>query len=534
MLANLRSLPYPVIAIGYVAGYVALDWVSYVQPLSPAGITPWGPASGLSIAVVLLLGLRYIPCIAASVIVADGVVRGFPLPIGLEIAAAAAVAAWHGGICAVLGRRFLRFDPRLETKRDLFLLLAAAFVGSVMLALCYAGLVVYGKLLASTDFWAAMTRYWVGDLIGITIMTPFLLVHLTRPRLSRPKAEMIVPLVLLGAALWLVFGYSDASRFQLFYLLFVPVVWTAARFGLVEVTWILVVTQIGLIFLIQFSDRGGDNLTAYQALMVVLSSTGLVTGSLVFEHQRVETQLRMLQDALARRARLSSTGEFAAALAHEINQPLTAIGNYVNLVKDAIAVEPPDRARATEAAGKAVDQVKRAAEVVRRLRDFIRLGHSGIKATRVAQLVEEAAALCRPDCDRHHVLLTLQIDRTVPDVLCDALQVQQVIVNLLRNSVEAIADARRHDGRITLQAARQEGDRVLFRVRDNGPGFDESLLGRQIVPFKTTKAQGLGLGLSLSRSIVETHGGRLALGGDAAGAEVAFTLPASRNTREAA
>ena len=203
-------------------------------------------------------------------------------------------------------------------------------------------------------------------------------------------------------------------------------------------------------------------------------------------------------------------------------------------MKDAIHLDPPDHPRAAEAAGKAADQVKRAAEVVRKLRDFIHQGRSGIKPNHVPQLIEEAVALCRPDCDRQRVTLSVQVDRAVPPVVCDALQVQQVIVNLLRNSIEAIADARKRDGKIVVQVMRQGTDSILFRVTDNGPGFDETLLGKQIVPFTTTKALGLGLGLSLSRSIVESHGGRLTLGGDSGGAEVTFTLPTDRNAREAA
>ena len=122
--------------------------------------------------------------------------------------------------------------------------------------------------------------------------------------------------------------------------------------------------------------------------------------------------------------------------------------------------------------------------------------------------MEDAASLCRPEYDRHGVKLGIQFDRDLPNVLCDSLQVQQVIVNLLRNSLEFITDAGRRDGRVTIEAEREGDKQVLLRVRDNGPGFDRSLLGKQITPFTTTKPEGMGLGLSLSRSIIESHGGR--------------------------
>jgi two-component system sensor kinase FixL len=533
VLAQLESRPYIVIALGYIASYVALDWLSYVEPFSPAGITPWSPSTGLSVAIILLLGYRFIPCLVLSVGAADSLVRGLPLPTGVEILTGVVIAGGYGGMCAALLGP-LRFDPKLESKRDLFLLLAAAVVASAVVASCYVALIIAAGMIDSAQFGPAMLRYWVGDMIGITILTPFLLVLMTRPRLPSPAWEMLLPLALLGTALWLVFGFVGAYRFQLFYLLFLPVVWTAVRFGLEGVTWALLISQVSLIILIQLSGQSTWNLTAYQALMVVLSVTGLAVGALVSEQYRTERQLRMHQEAIARVSRLSSMGEFAAALAHEINQPLTAIGNYVRLVKSASMLEPPDNARVAEAAGKAAEQVHRAAEVVRRLREFIRLGRSGTGPNPLPQLMEDAATLCRPEYDRHGVKLGVQFDRDLPNVLCDSLQVQQVIVNLLRNSLESITDAGRRDGRVTIEAEREGDKQVLLRVRDNGPGFDRSLLGKQITPFTTTKPEGMGLGLSLSRSIIESHGGRLTIGGDANGAEISFTLPTAARKYEVA
>lgn len=536
---GLRS--YLLIAFAYVAGYVALDWLSFiaqpverVEPFSAAGITPWSPSTGLSVALILLLGYRFIPCLFISAFSADAIVRGLPLPLAMEVIAGFVVAGIYGGMCAGVMRPALRFNVKLESKRDLFVLLGAAALAAAVVASCYVGIIVDAGLIGRAQLGAAMVRYWVGDMIGITILTPFLLVVTTRPRLPSLTWEMLLPLALLCAALWLVFGYAGAYRFQLFYLLFLPVVWTAVRFGLEGVTWALLISQISLIVLLQLTGQSAWNLTAYQALMVVLSVTGLAVGALVSEQQRTETQLRMHQEALARVSRLSSMGEFAAALAHEINQPLTAIGNYVRLVKDVAKLDPPDIPRLVEAAGKAADQVQRAAEVVRRLREFIRLGRTGTAPNSVAQLMEDAALLCRPEYDRHGVRLTLQVNRDLSNVLVDSLQVQQVIVNLLRNSLESITVSGRSDGKVTLEAERHGDKEVLIRARDNGPGFEQALLGKPITPFTTTKPEGMGLGLSLSRSIVEAHGGRLTIGGDANGAEVFFTLPVARRKFEVA
>jgi two-component system, LuxR family, sensor kinase FixL len=145
------------------------------------------------------------------------------------------------------------------------------------------------------------------------------------------------------------------------------VVWTAVRFGLEGVTAGLLLTQLGLITAMHLTGQGAADVTAYQALMVVLALTGLAVGVFVSEQQRTQQQLRLNQEALSRSLRVGTTGELAAALAHEINQPLTAIANYARLVKS--AADPP---AASEASDRLIVQVERAAEVVRRLRKFIR------------------------------------------------------------------------------------------------------------------------------------------------------------------
>ena len=186
MLARIDTRPYALIAFGYLAGYVTLDWLSYAvaQPtervglFAAAGITPWSPSTGLSVALILLLGYRFIPCLVVSPIVADALVRGLPLPIGMEIFSSVMIAGGYGGMCAALMAEPLRFEPKLKSKRDLFLLLGAAILASALLGLCHVGLIVSAGLIGGEKFWPAMVRYWVGDMIGITILTPFLLVLL--------------------------------------------------------------------------------------------------------------------------------------------------------------------------------------------------------------------------------------------------------------------------------------------------------------------------------------------------------------------
>ena len=268
--------------------------------------------------------------------------------------------------------------------------------------------------------------------------------------------------------------------------------------------------------------------------MVVLAVTGLAVGVLVDAQQRTQQQLRLQQEALHRAARLGTMGEFAAAVAHEINQPLTAIANYARLAKRAVEKQPPDATAAGEAASSAIEQVDRAAEVVRRFREFIRLGRSETTPLTVDQLVREAQSFCRPELERHGVELDTRLARNLPLVTVDTLQIEQVIVNLVRNAVEALSHAGRLDGRVTIEAESNAPGTVEIRVRDNGPGFDVDLAEQPITPFATTKHDGLGLGLSLARSIVEAHGGKLRIESSPRGATVSFTLQSAPSDESAA
>jgi two-component system, LuxR family, sensor kinase FixL len=295
-----------------------------------------------------------------------------------------------------------------------------------------------------------------------------------------------------------------------------------------------VVAQISLIVAIHFTDQSAADVTAYQALMVVLAVTGLAVGVLVSEQQRTQQQLRINQEALNRAFRVSTMGEFAAALAHEINQPLTAIANYARLAKRAAEVHPADTVAAAEAANRAIAQVERAAEVVRRLRNFVRLGSSETAAVPVAELIEEAQSYCRAELERQGLRLGVQIEPGLPPVVADALQIEQVVINLLRNAGEALAAAGRYDGKVWIEAQRGPSGLVLVRVRDNGPGFDPELADRAGAPFTTTKQDGMGLGLSLARSVIESHGGSLSIESSSRGATITFTLKSSTTQQDAA
>jgi C4-dicarboxylate-specific signal transduction histidine kinase len=301
------------------------------------------------------------------------------------------------------------------------------------------------------------------------------------------------------------------------------------RAGLEGVSAGILVTQLGLILGIQLFPAGTFNVTSFQALMLVLAMTGLVAGELVTERRRTQSQLSQQQEQLSRVARLGSMGELAAAVAHELNQPLTAAGTYTRLVDDAIGSGNGDPKMIAETAKKAVAQVERAAEVVRRLRALVRLDRSNRASWKVERAVKDTIELCQPDIDRHRVTVRSLIPNDLPSVMIDLLQIEQVLINVVRNAVDALGENQASRRVVSIEAKAADADFIELRVTDTGPGFSRQLLDNAFVPLASTKAEGLGIGLALCKSIIEAHGGILKLEGDARGAVVRFTLPIAKS-----
>ena len=193
----------------------------------------------------------------------------------------------------------------------------------------------------------------------------------------------------IGVALTLVFGFAEEQQFQLFYVLFLPIIWVAVRTGTEGVSLAILVTQLGLIAGIQFFPAGTFNVTSFQALMLVLAITGLITGELVTERRRTQSQLQRHQELLSRLAQLGGMGELAAAVAHELNQPLMAAGTYTRLLEDTINSNNANPVMVADTAKKAVAQVERAAEVVRRLRALVRLDRSNRAPYKAERIFKE-------------------------------------------------------------------------------------------------------------------------------------------------
>ena len=226
------------------------------------------------------------------------------------------------------------------------------------------------------------------------------------------------------------------------------------------------------------------------------------------ERQKTERRVQDLQAELSHASRVTAMGTLAAALAHELNQPLTAIANYMEAGRDLLAQEGAiDRTLLGEAMDEAATQALRAGEIIRSLREFIRRGEADRQPETVSTLLSEGVALAFIGINSRGIDMDIAVDPRVGRIMANRVQVQQVITNLVRNAVEAM------EGRpmriLHLSAAPDDDGRVEIVIADSGPGLDPVVERSLFTPFSTTKPTGMGVGLSISRTIVEGHGGRI-------------------------
>jgi signal transduction histidine kinase len=510
------------IGVAYVGLYVALDWVSYIDPVAAFAITPWNPPPGLSIAFLLRRGLRQGPWLFVAALAAEFLVRGAPAPLPPLVVASLLLAAGYTGVSALLSRVF-RVDADLASLRDASTFLVTVAVASGVVALAFVALFAGSGLLPAGEFARSTMQFWIGDLIGIVVTTPALLVltRASRPP-ARVDAENVLQILAIGAALFVVFGARLPDATTLFYVLFLPIIWIAMRHGLEGAVFGTLAVQLGLVAAIVLTGQSGSMLE-FQFLMLAIAATALLLGAAVSERRSIERALREKQSTLDRSLRLAAASELASALAHELNQPLSAMTAYLRACQVMVerSAAAGDELRFTM--NKAVAEAGRAASVVRRLRDFFRSGAVHMEVVPPGALVEDACAAIGERARKHGVALATSA-RNLPDVRVDRLQVEAVLANLLANAIDALQQ--RAGGReIRVEASADKPGFVRISVADNGPGVDPYVARSLFDPFITTKPTGMGLGLAISRSIVEAHGGKLWHEKRDPGSLFCFTVP---------
>ncbi len=493
------------VAAGFLAAYLALDWLSYIHPMQQYSITPWNPQPALAIALLMLGGQRWLPVVFLAMVLAEWAVRAAPAGWPSTLVIGAVLALGYAAIARALSGRFA-VHPAIDSRRDAIRLVAVVSAGTLATGVLYIAALLASGVGPLERPYVALVRFWIGDAVGILVTLPIVLM-LSQPRRRAelaamlPQREMLGYTAATGLALAVVFSSPASEQVKLFYVLFLPLILMATRFGMVGASLAALVIQGGVIATGELAGYQALTVFEFQALLIALTVTGLFLGVTVDERRRAEAELRGTM-------RLAAAGEMAAALAHELNQPLTAVASYAR-ASQLIAQQPEaDRALLEATLAKLVAESTRAADVVRRLRDFFRTGTTHLAPLALAELAQGALASANAVAQARGVALALDAKPDLPTVLADGTQLEVVMRNLVANAVEAAAGGA--PPRAVRVAIARDGDEHLrVCVLDSGGGVAPSDAQRIFEPFETTRASGMGMGLAISRAIVEAHGGRL-------------------------
>ncbi len=261
----------------------------------------------------------------------------------------------------------------------------------------------------------------------------------------------------------------------------------------------------------------------------------LETNNDITERKRAEEALQQVQTELAHVTRVMTLGELTASIAHEVNQPLAAIVTNGNACLRWLGGAQPNFAEARQAVERIIKDSYRASDVIARIRTLVKKAPPRNDLVDINEVIHEVLALAQSETRRNHVVLRRELADDLPAVLGDRVQLQQVILNLIMNGLEAIAKSREGERMLLVSSGKDESNNVILAVRDSGEGLDPANFERVFDAFYTTKPDGMGMGLAISRTIIESHGGRLwASSNSPRGAVFQFSLPAASDSERSA
>jgi len=496
----------------FIASYLGIEWLTRVHELEALGITLWNPVKALSLGLLLAGGLAYTPVLFLAALLTDLLIYGAAKSVMSMIATSAVVALGYAALAASLTRGF-GFRLERPDLRNVVALLVTIPAGTFVIACLYSGFLVLFGDLPSSQYWDAVPHLWVGDTVGIVIVLPVAMAasgslqHLLEARPTLVVLDALVFTAGVVVALWLIFGFERANEFHFFYLLFLPVSWMAMRTGFAGAALGLCLIQLVLVALINSGGYPATTFMAYQLVVLALAVTGLLLGVVVDERRRSDELLRGQHAEVGRMARHATAGAMGVTLAHQISQPLSNVAMYLHVGRQLLAAKPAETQPIADALEKATGQLRLAKEILERLRDFVSRGTLRPAPADVGALTRKVVALAEDDARAHGVSVRFET-LSVPMIVVDSLQLEQTLINLINNAIDAAAEATHAAGCVTVKLV-SSAHRVWIRIEDNGPGVSDDVAAHIFEPFVTTKPEGMGLGLALSRELIGAHGGTI-------------------------
>jgi signal transduction histidine kinase len=521
-LPSLRSIWW---TCGFVAAYTAFDMLSGPEARYQA-ITPvWHPAAGLGLFLLLHRGFRGFPPLVLAALLAAWITPALPsqparsLVIGLLPLTSYVAIAWFM-------RKYLPGGAFFASHRGVLIWAAAVTAGSGISGALYVSM-LSGRWVPDALSWMdALIRFTIAETAGMLVTMPLAYCLTSQDWradfLSRIfKWETVAYTVLIALVLAIALQ-RPTGEWLTYFLLFLPLVWAAARQGMAGAVTAAVVLEASVTAAALSPGPYAAQMPDVQMLVLTLTLSGFLIGIAVDVARRASNELRQS-------LRLAAAGEMAAALAHELNQPLTALSAYGSACERLLARDGGDPLL-QKTIHAMVAESQRASNVLKRLREFFRTGSTILERLPLPDLIQAAT---RPFMQQAHdegIQLTIG---DVPEVtlLGDRVQLEIVLRNLLANAFQALTEQPMdRQPRVTVDAG-VDGKWIWIRIADNGPGIANKIRARLFEPFVSLKSSGLGLGLAISRSIVETHGGSLTVEPSPYGI-LRITLPAETSDKE--
>ncbi len=484
-----------------------VDWLSFIHPIGGLNITPWNPPAALEVLFLAWAGPVWMFWVYLTLGTCDVVIRGANLSDPAVFLGNALLVGCYALIASGV-KRWLR-DRARRSSRDEMLQLSILIMASALLTAClYVGLLTWIGRLPEPSLLQAIYRFFIGDLLGMMVILPLVLMLTDRRRRSQYRGMVVSSsfwwlMIGLGICMVLVFSLPIDQQMKYFFPLFFAVGLIAAAHSLPGATLASALVQLPLVFSALQPGVTPESLLDMQIVMLTLSLTGLMIGTVVDE--RIQTQ-----DRLRETLQLVAAGELAGSLAHELYQPMSALNAYAEsavLLADTQTADLPGgtHEKLLQTLRRIVQESVRATDIVRGLRSYFISGSSQPQFVDPCELIKDAIGRCEVLAHQRQVLLQFDPSRNAEWVYIDAVQVGTALSNLIRNAIEVSAQGQ--TVRLSLRTAKSRSLDIL--VEDEGRAIQTEEDEQMFRPFFSNKPGGLGLGLSISRALVENNGGRL-------------------------
>ena len=484
---------------------IAVDKLSYIHPIGHLNITPWNPPAALDVLFLYWAGSAWMAWLYITLGFADVLVRDISFFTPAVVLGNAVLVACYASI-GFCFRCLLKKRPQVQERNQLLKLGLVLVVGAAITSLAYVFTQSLIGGIPKESVWEAVHRFFIGDLLGFFVVLPLIFVATNKRRRSQyvlmfSSGIFWLLIALLVGCLWFIFNLPIENQMKYFFTLFFVLSLLAATYSLPGATFAAALVQLPLVFSTSGLGASPSVLMDLQIVMLTLSLTGLIIGMVVDERMQAEQNLR---DSL----QLVAAGELAGSLAHELHQPMSSLSAYSESAMMLLSNADRDSDRlekAREVLRKIVAETLRASEIVRGLRGYFIGGASNLQHASARGIVDDCIERLQKKILSAGITVEKRYDHQNDLLLVDVVQITTAIGNLLKNAI----DVSKNTMVVSVQVSDLDGHLISIRVLDQGEPLSEEVVEQVFRPFFTQKKDGLGLGLSVSKSLVENNGGVL-------------------------